>query len=368
MKQNYPSGSNKQKKKKDAEKNIAKLPKLTNYFATAVTGDNVAVNNVQSVRYASAATAAAAAYVCCEVSDIDTDKVEELSSDGHFDSDDDDDDDNDDDNGGVLVSQASSASYSPSPRCANPAATNQSTVDLLTGDPALWPKKFTAEERCSIVCKGPIQISVEFSKNQEGRRFTSNNYHIQMKNGEKINRTWLIYSESWDCVMCFCCRLFGDRNTQLSSDGFNNRRNLGAHLKQHESSAEHVSHIESWNTLSQRLQTGTAIDQLNQNAMMAEIDRWRNILRRLLAIIMYLAERILAFRGSTEKLYEHGNGNFLGEVQLMAKFDPFMKEHLRRIQEKELSDTYLSKHIQNEGGGCSSVGRAGSNPSSPGQD
>lgn len=105
--------------------------------------------------------------------------------------------------------------------------------------------------------------------------------------------------------------------------------------------------MESWHTLSQRLQTGTAIDQLNQNAMMAEIERWRNILRRLLAIIIYLAERNLAFRGSTEKLYEHGNGNFLGQVQLMAKFDPFMKEHLRRIQEKELSDTYLSKHIQN---------------------
>ena len=56
------------------------------------------------------------------VPDVDTDKVEELSSDGHFDSDDDD--------GGVLVSQPSSASSSPS--CANPAATNQSTVDLLT--------------------------------------------------------------------------------------------------------------------------------------------------------------------------------------------------------------------------------------------
>lgn len=68
----------------------------------------------------------------------------------------------------------------------------------------------------------------------------------------------------------------------------------------------------------------------------------------MLAIITHLAERNLAFRGHTEKLYEHGNGNFLGQVQLMAKFDPFMKEHLRRIQEKELSETYLSKHIQNE--------------------
>ena len=59
---------------------------------------------------------------------VDTDKGEELSSDGHFDSNDDD----DDDNGGVPVSQPSSASYSPSPSRADPAATNQSTVDLLT--------------------------------------------------------------------------------------------------------------------------------------------------------------------------------------------------------------------------------------------
>ena len=55
---------------------------------------------------------------------VDTDKVEELSTDGHFDS--------NDDNGGVLVSQPISASCSPSPSCANPAATNQSPVDLLT--------------------------------------------------------------------------------------------------------------------------------------------------------------------------------------------------------------------------------------------
>ena len=107
------------------------------------------------------------------------------------------------DNDGALVSQLPSSANSPS--CGNHAATDQSTVGLLTDDPALWPKKLTAEERCAIVRKGPIQISVlEFPKNQEGRRFNSNNYCFQMKNGEKINRTWLIYSESGDCVMCCC--------------------------------------------------------------------------------------------------------------------------------------------------------------------
>lgn len=62
----------------------------------------------------------------------------------------------------------------------------------------------------------------------------------------------------------------------------------------------------------------------------------------------HLAERNLAFRGHSDRLFESGNGNFLGQVELMAQFDPSMREHLRRIQAKELSDTYLSKPIQNE--------------------
>ena len=87
---------------------------------------------------------------------------------------------------------------------------------------------------------------------------------------------------------------------------------------------------------------------MRQDLINAEATRWKEILQRLLAIVSHLAEHNLAFRGHREKLYEHGNGNFLGQVQLMAQFDPVMKEHLWRIQEKQLTDTYLSKQIQNE--------------------
>lgn len=32
----------------------------------------------------------------------------------------------------------------------------------------------------------------------------------------------------------------------------------------------------------------------------------------------------MAFGGSVEKLFERGNGNFLAQVGLMAKYDPLM--------------------------------------------
>lgn len=159
-----------------------------------------------------------------------------------------------------------------------------------------------------------------------------------------------MYSEKNYCVMCFCCPLFGNREkaTQLSADGFNYWKNLSAHLRQHERSAEHIPNMDAWRNLSQKLQTNTAIDQVNQDLIALEVNHWKEILRRVIAIVNHLAEHNLAFRGHSDKLFESGNGNFLGQVQLMAQFDPVMREHLRRIQAKQLSDTYLSKNIQNE--------------------
>ena len=56
----------------------------------------------------------------------------------------------------------------------------------------------------------------------------------------------------------------------------------------------------------------------------------------------------MAFRGTDEKLNTPNNGNFLGLVQLIAKFDPVLHEHCRRINNNEVNEHYLGKNIQNE--------------------
>jgi len=63
----------------------------------------------------------------------------------------------------------------------------------------------------------------------------------------------------------------------------------------------------------------------------AEKNHWRDVLIRLISIIQSLAERNLALRGSVDTLHKVNNGNFLKGVELMAKFDPVLKDHIRRI-------------------------------------
>jgi len=64
--------------------------------------------------------------------------------------------------------------------------------------------------------------------------------------------------------------------------------------------------------------------------------------------VQYLAENNGAFCGKTEKLYQPNNGNFLGLTEMLAKFDPTMQEHIRRIKDGETHDHYLGHQIQNE--------------------
>ena len=50
----------------------------------------------------------------------------------------------------------------------------------------------------------------------------------------------------------------------------------------------------------------------------------------------------------SEELFPPRNSNFLDLVQLIAKLDPVMQEHLQRIKDEEIRDHYLDMRIHNE--------------------
>lgn len=134
-----------------------------------------------------------------------------------------------------------------------------------------------------------------------------------------------------------------------SREGLKDWENASTLLKIHENSQEHNANMATWKELEVRLAKGLTVDKQERALLQAERNRWREVLTRLVAIIQSLAERNMALRGKTNTLYDSDNGNFLMQVELMAKFDPVMMQHVHRVENDADNHThYLGSKIQNE--------------------
>ena len=72
-------------------------------------------------------------------------------------------------------------------------------------------------------------------------------------------------------------------------------------------------------------------------------------IQRIIAVICTLAKRGLPFRGSNEQFGPLNNGNFLGLLELIAKFDPFLQTHVNKYGNFwSGKPSYLSKTICEE--------------------
>ncbi|KAF2897662.1 hypothetical protein ILUMI_08513 [Ignelater luminosus] len=58
-----------------------------------------------------------------------------------------------------------------------------------------------------------------------------------------------------------------------------------------------------------------------------EMQHWREVLKRIMPIII-----LLAVRGTTEHFFQPNNRNFLKLVELLSERNPIMEEHIRRVQ------------------------------------
>ena len=57
---------------------------------------------------------------------------------------------------------------------------------------------------------------------------------------------------------------------------------------------------------------------------------WRDVLKRVVVVVKLLASRGLALRGRDEILGSPHIGNFLGVLEAISEFDPFLAQHLAK--------------------------------------
>jgi hypothetical protein len=95
--------------------------------------------------------------------------------------------------------------------------------------------------------------------------------------------------------------------------------------------------------LSERADTRLAIKFNNDRQY------WKEVLKRIKAVIKFLASRWLPFRGDNQTVGSVKNENYLGIMELLSEFDPFLCEHIKimAILERESHYICLSRFVKN---------------------
>ena len=114
----------------------------------------------------------------------------------------------------------------------------------------MWPLSFTDYERVKYTEKGyeffqSYNSNFKMSKrlyNHQNRYFLNKHFIKELINGKKVDRKWIMYSESTGNIFCYVCKLF--TNASNSSHmfvkwGFSNWKKTHEAIESHDNSNEH---------------------------------------------------------------------------------------------------------------------------------
>jgi len=91
------------------------------------------------------------------------------------------------------------------------------------------------------------------------------------------------------------------------------------------------------------------VDEALQNQCKEREKYWIEVLRRVVAVIIFLSERGLVFRGDARIFGSKHNGNFMGCLEVIAQFDPFFAKHISEFGNAGRgTPSYLSSTIFEE--------------------
>lgn len=229
-------------------------------------------------------------------------------------------------------------------------------------DVAMWDKFSKARLQEYFIIKGPsccqslnagfnqsARVYHQTGKPPETRKCKAEFFYKHLKNGDRVKRDWLLYSPSRGRVYCFVCKLF-DTSSMSSNpfccEGFNDWKHAADRISFHENSKNHRKCLL---TFFKRSSEAGRIDTELQIQINKERVYWRNVLTRIVSVVRFLTERGLPLRGDCEKFGNANNGNYLGLLELLSEYDPFLKEHINKYGGGGSGKTsYLSHRICDE--------------------
>ena len=129
-----------------------------------------------------------------------------------------------------------------------------------------------------------------------------------------------MYSESTGNVYFFVCKLFNNNDSTSScftKDGFSNWKKSEEKVRSHENSPDHQHCSMKWLNRSNN-EKRTDSDLLGR--IESEEKYWIEIWKRVVNVVRFLSIRGLAFRGNHEVFGVLDNVNYLGILELIAKY------------------------------------------------
>ena len=373
----YLSGADKRKKKDEKEKKeneeLAKMPKLTHFFRRASSGTVDSENDVNEASGSSS----------IQASEIEGEQIlnegEQILNEGEQILDEGEQILNRDEQStneseqisdeGESIANDDEQILNEEDQIFNATVEDNDDAEILTGgnfvrqqitstDLGSWPSNIDQVSQDFLIRRGSQECqhkdgdflkSQRFYENEKKKnRFCNKSlfHFVHSRTKESLERNWLCYSPTKGCLFCFPCKVLNKKTDKFTDDGFNDWKHVSARLTAHEKSAIHrnsLISITSW-----QAEKGL-IDSQIQKKIEEKQNYWRLILERNVEVIKFLAKKGLAFRGDIEKIGSEHNGNYLGILELLAKFDPLLKQHIQDYAEKGKGNTsYLSHGICDE--------------------
>ena len=157
--------------------------------------------------------------------------------------------------------------------------------------PNLLARFISNAQRCVIVKKGPQEVDTNFPLNAARRRFSTFHYRRVMNNGEIVPRSWLIYSQETDKAFCFFCKLFSNSKSTICTSS-NTWKGIAKKLKGHENKTAHKKCFSDWMLLREKIRSHSMVDKQEMEIFLSERTFWRNVLERLIDIVIFLAKKL----------------------------------------------------------------------------